>query len=223
MDFERYANSKIYAFFDVLYKLMVINILWFFSTIIGFGILTLFPATVSLFILIHSIIKEKEFPLIKSFWAVFKKEYFRAQKVFLIFGLISIVFYFNLRIYYEQIINQANFISSIGFWITILLIFLFLLTLTQLFFMFLYFPDFKLFKTIKYAFLFALAFPFRSILILLIMGIGLILLMVFQILIPLSFLLLISMITYLSIKIMTPKYAKILKEKEALTIYDYID
>jgi len=223
MDFDKYVGSKAYSFFDNLYKLMVVNIIWFVLMIIGFGFLTFLPATISVFIIVNSLIQEKDLPLFKSFWMILRKEYLKAQKIFIVMFLIGLILYVNIKSYYIILIKQQDFISSIGFWITCVLIVIYVFTFIQLFFIFLYFPEFKTFKTIKYAFLFSLAFPFRSILLLIIFSSVAVLLMVYPITIPLTFLFVISGIAYLSIRVMTPKYDAILKDSKPVNVYDYID
>ncbi|QVK18224.1 DUF624 domain-containing protein [Mycoplasmatota bacterium] len=221
MDFEKYANSKAYSFFDILYKLMVINCLWFFSLIIGLGFLTFLPATISLFILVYSLMKESEFPVFKSFWTILKKKYWKGQIVFLLMLIMGLGLYFNFRIYYIN--HLQNYVSSIGFWLTCILILVYLLTFLQVFMIFIYFPKFNAFQIIKYAFLFALAYPFRSLFLLLIYGLVTLVLFMYPFIIPLIFLLVVSLLAYLSIKVMKPRYDKVLKDKTPLDIYDYID
>ncbi len=221
MDFDRYANSKMYSFFDILYKLMMINIIWFFMTIIGLGVLTIFPATIGLFVLVGTLIEQSDFPLLTSFFAVFKKEYFKSQKIFFVLLIVGLVLYFNIRIYYE-VMGDLNLIYSIGFFLTLVLILLYLFILSHIFMVYLYFPNFKTFQTLKYAFLFSLAYPIRSLFLVIINGTLIFVIFWVRYITPISFLFMMSLIAFITIKVLNPKYAAILKEKKPLDVYDYI-
>lgn len=73
----------------VLYKLIVVNTLFIGFNIIGVGVLSFMPALIAMFVIVQTIQKEEEYPLLKSFWNVFKKEYLKSQVVFIILLLIG--------------------------------------------------------------------------------------------------------------------------------------
>lgn len=222
MNFENYANSKMYSFFDIVYKLMLINVIWFFLSLIGLGILTIFPALITSFILINTLMEQSEFPIVRGFRKTFVKEYLKSQKIFAILFLIALVLFFNMRIYYLQLAAQESFVYNIGFWITLVLILVYLMMVTHVFMIYLFFPHFKTFQTLKYAFLFSLAFPFRT-LFLLIIYIGVMLgLVYYPTFFPLVFLLVMSVLVFFTIKVLRPKYIMVLKDKKPLNVYDYI-
>ena len=81
MNFERYVNSKFYHFIEILYKLLIINFLWLIISTIGFVVLTLMPAVIATYVVINSMNHDREFALVKSFFLVFRKEYWRSQKL----------------------------------------------------------------------------------------------------------------------------------------------
>lgn len=211
MDIEKIAGSKIFLFFDNLAKIMIINLLWFFSTLIGLGIFTIMPASVCVFILVKGIIEENNFPIFTSFWKLFKKEYVRSQKLFFFIVILGCVLYFNVTAYYQKLVSYNSFISSLGYFLTIIFIFLCILALINLFLVYIYFPDFKTFKTFKYAFIFLIIFPFRSLMLLLIYIISFIIFFSFPEILPIFFLFGFAFLVYLTLIILCPKYNWILK------------
>ncbi len=164
----RYLDSKIYLFFEFLTKLMIINLFWFLTTLLGIGIFTIMPASISVFILMKQLIKGSSFPILSSFWKTFIKEYIRSQKLFLLILLIGGLLYFNVTTYYYKIINENTFISNLGYILTITIILISAISLINLFLVYIYFPNFKTLKALKYAFIFSILFLYRSVLILII-------------------------------------------------------
>ncbi len=221
MNFERIVNSKFYNFLSTLYNYVIINMIWFFLSFIGLGIFTIFPAMLCVYILINTYLNEQDFPIFKTFFKVFGKIYWKAQKVFIVFFMIGIILYFNVRIYYFQVVNQITFINSIGFWITCIIILIYFLALIQVFYIFLYFPEYKTFKTIKFAFLMAIGYLFSSLLILILTIAAFFVIFLYPILFPLIFIILISALTYVSLILIKPKYQKILPNKKALDVFDF--
>ncbi|MCI6508044.1 MAG: DUF624 domain-containing protein [Bacilli bacterium] len=82
MDYEKKVNSKLYRFFDFLYKLLIMNLLTFFLSLFVF---TLFPAVVALNATIKNDIDEPN-PF-KSYFSNFKK-YFKKS---LFIGILLLV------------------------------------------------------------------------------------------------------------------------------------
>ncbi len=223
MDFQRFVGSRLYTFFDRLFYLVVINMIWFFLVVIGFGIFTLLPATVTLFILVNTFVQEKEFPIFKAFFLIFFQEYWRIQKVFLLFLIVGLILYINVRSYYVQIINETGLIGKAGFALTIIMILIYLMTFMQIFMIFLYYPKHKTLQKIKYSFLFAAAYPFRTIFLIIILGAGILILLLYPVLLPMIFLIFMSLFAYVAISVMKPKYDKLLPDIESLTVNDYLE
>jgi len=222
MDFEKIINSSVYTFLDRLFSLVLINILWFIISILGLGIFTIYPATLSMFILLNAFVKKKSFPLFTAFFKTFIKVYWKAQKVFIIFLLIGIVLFFNIRIYYLQVIDNFSYVMFFGLIMTLIIMLLYLLALIQSFFVLLCFPEFKTLKTIKFSFILGVAFTFSTLLVLIIFLVPLVIMIFYPFIFPLVFLILISFIIYISIKIIMPKYNKISSNQKPLEITNFI-
>ena len=52
MKYESIINSKIYKYLDFVYLLLFTNIIWIFFNLFGLIVLTIFPATVALYMVI---------------------------------------------------------------------------------------------------------------------------------------------------------------------------
>lgn len=215
-------NLKMFIFDDKVTNLIILNLLWFVFTIIGFGLLTLFPATYSLYIIINSGKDNKGYPLHKTFFKIFNKDYWRLEKIAIVYFLVGLILFFSFRVYYLQITNQTNFINTIGLWVTGIFILIYLLSLIHVFLVCLYFPKFKTWAVIKHSLMLTLSFPLSSLFIIVI-GISiLVLIIIFPYIFPLIFVILVSLYIMLILKIMKPKYQKLLPDRKPLIIDDYL-
>lgn len=222
MNYEKIVNSKAYAIIDKILNLMLINMLWFIVSFLGLGIFTFYPATLVVFMLVSLIIENKTVPIFKAYFKLFAKFYWKAQKVFFIFLIIGFILFFNVRVYYFQLSENFSYISFIGFVTTLLIILLTALAFIQSFFVMMYFPDYKTFKTIKYSYMFGIAFTFSSLLVLIVFLISVFIMIFVPYLLILIFFILTSLLTFISIKIVKNKYSKILPKKDQLNIMDII-
>ncbi|PAD69736.1 hypothetical protein CHH83_06835 [Bacillus sp. 7586-K] len=75
-------------------RLAYVNVLWLCFTILGLFICGIGPATVSLFSIIRKWLqKEADFPIFKTFWLSFKKEFVKANLLFFSLLFITIILY----------------------------------------------------------------------------------------------------------------------------------
>jgi uncharacterized membrane protein YesL len=220
MDFERYANSKLYAIFDFIYKLMFINILWFLLSLFGLFILTLAPATIAMYLLINSMINRQEFPIFRSFIKIFKREFFKSQKILGIILLLGLIIYFDISFFYQGILEIGNLFHWFGFWFSVVLILFYSFTLVHLLPIYIYFPHLNASKIVKYAFLMSMSLPIQTITVILINVI------IFGIIyfIPsfISFIpiLAFAVIAYLSLNVFKAKYVVLAKDSQPLDVTD---
>lgn len=220
--YDRYINSKAFPFINLLFVLVIGNLCWFFSTFLGIFIFSFLPASIALFIVIKSAIVDSDFPIIKAFFKIFLKVYWKAQKIFICylgFGL-----FLGLSLYLLQY-TPSSIVFSLSRYILYILIFILTITLIHTVPIFVYFPYLTVKGVIKNSFLLSLAFPFQTLLLILIYTLSI----AFAILFPtifsfFSFILLFSLIVYLKIKILEPKYLSFVKEdhQKPLSIRDYL-
>ena len=93
MDYEKKVNSKLYRFFDFLYKLLIMNLLTFFLSLFVF---TLFPAVVALNATIKNDIDEPN-PFksyFSNFKKYFKKSFFIGILLLVLIAVVGFAFFF---------------------------------------------------------------------------------------------------------------------------------
>lgn len=137
-------------------SLIYLNLLWIIFTVLGLGILGLFPSTVALFGVIRMLmIKENPEPLkvFQSFWRIFKKDFWRANSFGLFFTFVCYFLIFDFQ--FVQLSNgQFNFLLPA-------LIFILISSILALLFFFPVYVHFELkyFQYIKQSFLIAITSP----------------------------------------------------------------
>lgn len=79
-------------------RLVYINILWIFFTIIGLILFGIMPATISMFTVVRKwTMKETEIPIFNTFFVTYKKEFLKSNLFMLILLVVGFILYFNLR------------------------------------------------------------------------------------------------------------------------------
>ena len=159
MNFEKYINSRWFHLFNVLYKLVIVSLLFFFSSTFTAYIFGIIPAGTAIFILFRSTNSDKEVPLILSYWLCFKRNYFKALKISLIIILFVFIMTFNTYYFYRLAIETKTMFSLIAFFIMIGLDILTLTTIIMIMLVSVYFPYLKVYNTIKYSIMMQFAFP----------------------------------------------------------------
>ncbi|QVK18355.1 DUF624 domain-containing protein [Mycoplasmatota bacterium] len=180
MNFEKYIDSKLYHFFDKAFNLIVINLLLILISILGLGVFTLFPALAATYVLLQCESNDIGVSLIKSFYIVMKKDYIKLQKLFIMIVLIIGIFAFNTMFFYEYAISQnGSMFHFVGLFVILSIDLLIIGMLLHLFPVYMYFNKLKPIGIIKFSTLMVFAYPFRTILVVLI-SFGWILLISFQ-------------------------------------------
>ncbi|MBO1004827.1 YesL family protein [Pseudogracilibacillus auburnensis] len=153
-----------------LMRLAYLNIIWILFTVIGLGIFTIFPATAAaLGIARKWVRKEDDFPVFRTYWTTFRKEFWHAQALGGIFLIAGIV------LYVDYIIFAAGSTSLlIGLkYITFVLIFFYFSVLIFLFPVLVHY-EMTFFQAFKTAFFLGFLRPTYSLLIISVLGILLI-------------------------------------------------
>ncbi|MCM3359331.1 MULTISPECIES: DUF624 domain-containing protein [unclassified Psychrobacillus] len=137
-------------------SLIYLNLLWIMFTVLGLGILGLFPSTVALFGVVRLMIMKEgkePFKVFQSFWRIFKKDFWKANSFGLFFAFICYFLIFDFQ--FVQLSNgQFNFLLPALFFILISSI----LTLLFFFPVYVHF-ELKYFQYIKQSFLIAITSP----------------------------------------------------------------
>ena len=137
-------------------SLIYLNLLWIIFTVLGLGILGLFPSTVALFGVVRLMVMKEgkePFKVFQSFWRIFKKDFWKANSFGLFFAFICYFLIFDFQ--FVQLSNgQFNFLLPALFFILISSI----LTLLFFFPVYVHF-ELKYFQYIKQSFLIAITSP----------------------------------------------------------------
>jgi len=216
--FERYANSKLYTFFDFLYTIILINLLWLSLTMLGLVVFTIFPATVAVYLIVLSRGKDLELKVFRTFFAIFLREYVKSQKVFAIMFVGGALIVMNLLFYYINL-DTLTLFHLIGLVVMLALAFAYAAALIHIVPVYIYFPELPPFKIVKNAFLIGFAYPLRTLLAML-SSVAIIIIAVY--LQPVLPFLLMSLIALVSMAIVRKKYDTIRKEGAPLDVEDYI-
>lgn len=84
---------------DKITKLVFINLLWILFTLLGLGVFGLFPATASVNALVRKLFKNEDLTNVFSdFWRYYKASFKSVNLVGIIFMIIAIILYIDIRI-----------------------------------------------------------------------------------------------------------------------------
>ena len=217
--FERYTNSKLYVFFDILYTIILVNMLWLAVSMSGLIIFTFMPATVAVYLIMLNINQEGELKPFKAFFRIFKKEYIKSQKVFLLMALIGFVVITNTVFYYTNL-ETLTLIHGIGLFTMALILIAYTSACIHVIPVYIYFPELGVVKTVKNAFFLGFAYPFRTFLALVSSVLVILITTIIQTLLPFF---LISIIALITLFIIKNKYDILRKDSETLRLKDYLE
>ncbi|KIP21662.1 putative integral membrane protein [Anoxybacillus ayderensis] len=149
-------EGKFYRFCEWITKLAYINVLWILFTLIGVLFLGFFPATVALFTIVRKwlLFHDHTFPIFKTFFKVYKQEFFKANALGLIFTTIFIVLYMDM-LYLSNLSANIHTLFFIALSISFIL---YTVTLLYIFPVYVHY-NLKFFQYLKYAFLIGMANP----------------------------------------------------------------
>lgn len=139
-------------------KLAYINLLWIGFTIIGLGLFGLFPATTALFTIVRNWMRgEKTVGIFKTFWEIYRQDFFTSNGFSLLFVGVGYILYYDLL--FLQL-NSGKL--QLLFPVLILILISYIITLLFFFPVFVHF-DLKFFQYMKQSFLIAITSPFEII------------------------------------------------------------
>lgn len=209
MKFERFINSKFFILFEYLYVLIFSNILFVLSTLLGLGIFSIFPALVSLIIVLKSFDSTTDFLLPKVFFKAFIKNYLKSMKVFLIFLIGIVLFTFNTMYFYLALQEIDSFVYAMAFYVMLFLDILLIFVVINAAFVSVYFPNLTVKKILKYSFYLLRVISFQAMILILV----LILLVLIGYVVPLlSIVLLVSIYVLLMDRMIRPLYQQLVAE-----------
>ncbi|MDQ0338622.1 putative membrane protein YesL [Caldalkalibacillus uzonensis] len=141
-------------------RLAYAQLLWLIFTLAGLGVLGFFPATAALFSVTRKwIMKQTEIPIFKHFWQIYKNDFFTANAVGYIMGIIGFALYFYLFLF-QSMEGSLSIILTV---LTIMLGIIYLMTLLFIMPVFVHY-DLKVLQFVKYAFIIAVSSPLHAVL-----------------------------------------------------------
>ncbi|RFB18715.1 DUF624 domain-containing protein [Bacillus sp. HNG] len=153
--------EKFNHFAVMMLKFAYVNILWIVFTVLGFGVLGLFPSTGAMFTIVHKwLSKEPVEKIFQTFWNTYKKEFISLNKFGLFFILIGYILLYDFM-FLQKNVDKLQFLFPI-------LLFLSISYIVTLFYFFPVYIQFemKFFQYIKQSFLIAASSLIETILIL---------------------------------------------------------
>ncbi len=145
MDFEKRANSKASRFFELLFALVVINLLTIVFTIF---IITLLPAHVAAYQTIDDIKELGTSGIIKRYFKNMWKHMEKAFLIGLLVIIIGVIAVFSMNFYKTHFV-ETNVIGQVGYWIMLIVLFVLLLLVLHTPLIIIKFPKFGIIDTVK--------------------------------------------------------------------------
>lgn len=137
---------------NFIYRLTILNIITFITIVLGLGIFSFLPALVSLIVLLQYPEEDTIGRMIKLYFRVFKKIYFKAELVFLILASLVVLDAVSIFYFYCWLLESSAFFYVIAYYVVLFVEIYFILALLNSCFIIVYYPHLKLFKVIKYSF-----------------------------------------------------------------------
>lgn len=147
-----------YRLCEWVIKLAYINILWILFTCMGLIIFGIYPATTAVFSLMRKFMKgDTDYPIFKSFWQNYKKDFLKSNYLGLIISVVGVVLY--LDIYFVAQTNHT--ILQLVYYPLLLITIVFLLTLLYVFPVFSHY-DVNVFLVFRNAVMIMVSYPLHT-------------------------------------------------------------
>ncbi len=177
------------------FNLVLLNILWILFSFLGLFIVGFFPATAALFAVLKQMIMEDEdIAVFKLFFKKFKSEFVMSNLIGYITLIFGVVLYVDIRVLQQL---DSGFLQLALASATVVISIVYLLTLLYIFPIFVHF-DMKLWQYPKHALILAIAKPFHTIFLLVLLAL---VVMLYMIIPALIFVFGMSLVAYVMTKI----------------------
>jgi len=152
MKFEKFFNSKFYKVLELIYRLIITNLVGLLAILLGLGIFSLMSAIISMVIIVKSISTDTEFPLVTVFINSFKKNYKRVLPLSFFYLFLIALSVFNLFFFYVWFNEVGSLFYEVAFNFSIFILLFVLAMFINACFVYVYFPNLTNWKVIKYSF-----------------------------------------------------------------------
>jgi len=158
MNFETIV-WKLYDIANWIMRLIYLNLLWIFFSLLGLGIFGVFPSTAAMFSISRKwLFRETDIPLTKTFFSYFKKNFIQMNKIGIAMIIIGIILYVDLKFFQAS----EHIISSILSYVMIFALIIYFASILYLFPIYVHFK-FKTFEYIKQSIIASLGKPLITI------------------------------------------------------------
>lgn len=192
-----------------VYQIIILNIITFFTIIIGLGIFSLLPALVSLLAMLKNADDDTIGGMIKLYFKTFKKIYFKTLTVFFVFGILIFLGAFSVFYFYCWLLESTSLFYVICYYVVLFTEAIFILAFINSCFIIVYYPHLKWIKVIKYAFQTMLIVALRMIMIFMLLIGSIYLGILFVFAVPLFS---ISLFMFIALKLLDEPYSKLVPE-----------
>jgi len=143
---------------DWVMRLSYLNILWVVFSLLGLGVLGIFPATTAMFTVIRKwLLGESDIRVVKVFWSSYRKEFGRSNGIGSIVSLLGYTLYLD----YQILSNAPDMLSNILYFPLAAIIIGYIIFICYLFPVLVHY-DIKLFQVFKNAFFIMCLNPLAS-------------------------------------------------------------
>ena len=213
--FEKTLNSPFSKFMNFVYKIMVVNLLFLFTSAIGLVFFTIAPAMIAMLTCMKAINEQKDFPIVKSFFHIFRTEYRKSMLFFVIYLVVFTVL--GLSFYYYMQSADTVF-NTVGLVVLGLLLILQIGSFIHMLLISIYTPKIKLRSKFKYSYIMLVYRPIQTVLLLVV---NVLMLIFSYIFITFSFMFTFAFMGYYNISLTKGTYIQISKDHEPLDVLSF--
>ena len=164
MKIERLVNSKVYRIVELVFNLIILNIITLILFVIGLGVFSIMPTIVALIIVLRSLKGYRSFSIFGLYYKAFKANYLKVLKLSLFYTFVGALFAFNTYFFYLMFVDWQGFINEIVYYLWLIIDLIFIASFINACFIYVYFPNLNNKKIIKYSFSLLMAIPVKVLL-----------------------------------------------------------
>ncbi|MFA6648039.1 MAG: hypothetical protein WCS32_05325, partial [Candidatus Izemoplasmatales bacterium] len=109
MKLEKFYNSTIFRVFDFVYNLVIFNIFFILTFILGLGVFSYMLAFITLVLAIKALDEGIDFSIVKRWVINLKKHFFKALKISIFYSIFLALFIFDV-LFFNIVIQEQNLV-----------------------------------------------------------------------------------------------------------------
>jgi uncharacterized membrane protein YesL len=172
MKLEKIYNSTIFKIFDFIYKLVMFNLLFVLTFILGLGLFSYLLSFIILVLAIKSLEDDLDYSIVKTWIINIKKYWFKALKLSLFYTCFLSLAIFNIGFFHLILQEQDALVYQVLYYFFLVFSVVMLFSIINSAFIFVYYPNLSFMKIIKYSFLLVQLIPLQALLLILMILVG---------------------------------------------------